>query len=362
MRSMPFPTIPLLLDVDTGIDDSLALLYAVASPEVELVAVTCVAGNVPARQVEANTRAVLELAGATRVPVALGADRPLKKRLATAEDTHGGQGLGHATLPPSTLALDPRPAVDLILEVAHARPGEVTLVTLGPLTNLALALERDPALPFLLKGWTLMGGAYRVPGNTTPTAEWNIYVDPDAARACFAAWATARATSLADANPIPLPLAMGLDVTEQARLIGEHLRHLALRAGARPADAEALAHEPARPIGTVADDPILRYVVDALRFYFEFHAANDGFYGAVVHDPFAVAATIDRTLVTAKPGFVDVETGSGPAHAMTVTDWRGLTKQPANLDVVVEGRADTFLRLLVDRLGGLAAERSGVAR
>jgi purine nucleosidase len=357
-----FPVVPLLLDVDTGIDDSLALLYAVASPEVELVAVTCVAGNVPARQVEANTRAVLELAGASGVPVALGAERPLKKRLATAEDTHGGQGLGYATLPPSSLPLDPRNAVDVILETVHARPGEITLVTLGPLTNLALALERDQALPFLLKGWTLMGGAYRVPGNTTPTAEWNIHVDPDAARACFAAWAGARATSLADGHPIPLPLAMGLDVTEQARVIGEHLRHLAVRAGARPADAEALAHEPARAVGTVADNAILAYVVDALRFYFEFHAANDGLYGALIHDPFAVAATIDRTLVTAKPVFVDIETGTGPAHGLTVTDWRGLTKQPPNLDVAVEGRADTFLRLLVDRVGGLAAERSGVAR
>jgi len=359
---MTFPVVPLLIDVDTGIDDSLALLYAVASPEVELVAVTCVGGNVPARQVEINTRAVLELAGATKVPVALGDEQPLVKQLATAEDTHGGKGIGYAELAPSTIPLDPRHAVDVILESVHARPGEITLVTLGPLTNLALALERDPALPFLLKGWTLMGGAYGVPGNTTPTAEWNIFVDPEAAKACFAAWATARATSAADGHPIPYPLAMGLDVTEKVRIIGEQLRHLAVRAGARPQDAEALAHEPAHAIGSVAEDPVLTYVVDALRFYFEFHAANDGFYGAVIHDPFAVAATIDRTLVTTKPLFVDVETGSGPAHAMTVADWRGLTKQPPNLEVGVDGKADTFLRLLVDRLGGLAADRSGVAR
>ena len=362
MALMPYTPVPLILDVDTGIDDSLALLYAVASPEVELLAVTTVAGNVGARQVEANTRAVLELAGARHVPVALGAERPLRKKLATAEDTHGGQGLGYAALPPSSLATDSRPAVDLILELVHGRPGEITLVTLGPLTNLALALEREPALPFLLKSWTLMGGAYGVPGNTTPTGEWNIFVDPEAAKACFGAWAAARATSSADGNPIPLPLAMGLDVTEQARFIPEQLRHLAVRAGARPLDAEALAHEPAVAGGTVADDPIVRYVVDALRFYFDFHAANDGFYGAFVHDPFAVAATLDRTLVATKPVFVDVETGSGPAHAMTVADWRGLTKQPPNLDVAVSGQADTFLRLLVDRVGGLAADRSGVAR
>jgi purine nucleosidase len=367
----------LILDVDTGIDDSLALLLACASPEVELLAVTCVGGNVPARQVEVNTRAVLELAGCARVPVALGAEKPLRKKLQTAEDTHGGRGLGHAELPPPSHPLDPRRAADVIVELARERPGEITLVTLGPLTNLALALEREPALPRLLAGWTLMGGAYGVPGNTTPTAEWNIFVDPDAAAAAFATWATTgsaagespRGTTpaaadlpAAGADPIPLPLAIGLDVTEQVRFLGEHLRHLALRAGARPADAEVLAHDPAVAQGSVADDPLLRYVIDALRFYFEFHAAYDGFYGAVVHDPFALAATLDRSLVKARPMFVEVETGRGPAHGMTVTDWRGLTKRPPNLDVGVSGDAATFLRMFIDRVGGLAADRSGVAR
>jgi purine nucleosidase len=358
MRSLMGSTTPLILDVDTGIDDSLALLLAVASPEVELLAVTCVGGNVPARQVEVNTRAVLELAGANRVPVALGAEKPLRKRMHTAEDTHGPRGLGHAELPPPTRPLDPRHAADLIVELVRGRPREITLVTSGPLTNLAVALEREPALPRLLAGWTLMGGAYGVPGNTTPTAEWNIYVDPHAAGAAFSAWAAAEAAD----DTIPRPLAIGLDVTEPVRFLGEQLRHLALRGGALPADADALAREPAIATGSVADDPVLRYVVDALRFYFEFHAAYDGFYGAVVHDPFALAATLDPSLVKTRPLFVDVETGRGPAHAMTVTDWRGRTKRPPNLDVAVSGESATFLRLLVDRLGGLAADRSGVAR
>lgn len=350
--------IPLLVDVDTGIDDSLALLLACATPEVELVAVTCVGGNVPARQVAENTRAVLELAGRGDVPVALGHERPLAKALATAEDTHGPRGLGHAELPPARRPLDPRPAVDHIVDTARSRPGEVTLVTLGPLTNLALALEREPALPRLLRGWTLMGGAYRSPGNTTPTAEWNVYVDPDAARTAFAAWATAGADP---SGGIARPLAMGLDVTEQARMIPEHLRHLAVRGGARPVDAEAVGHDPATAVGTVAANPVLAFIVDALRFYFEFHAASDGFYGAYIHDPFALAATLDRLLVTTTPTFVDVETGPGPAHAMTVADWRGLTGRAPNVDVATGGEADAFLRLLVERLGGLAADRSGVA-
>ncbi|HET9681718.1 MAG TPA: nucleoside hydrolase [Candidatus Limnocylindrales bacterium] len=359
------PRLPLILDVDTGIDDSLALLLAAVLPEVELVAVTTVAGNVGLAAVDENTRAVLELAGVRGVPVARGRDRPLRKALATAEDTHGPRGIGHAELPPATLAVAAQPAAETIVELARSRPGEITLVTLGPLTNLAVALDREPALPSLLRGWTLMGGAYRTPGNTTPTAEWNIYVDPDAAATCFAAWAqasTAGPESVGTDAGVPRPLAMGLDVTEQARLLPEHLRHLALRAGARPQDAELLAHEPLSVTGTVADDPIVRFIVDALRFYFEFHARSDGFYGAFVHDPFAVAATVDRGLVRTVPAFVDVETGSGPAHAMTVTDWRHLTGRGPNVDVAVDGDAPAFLRLLVERLGGLAADRSGVAR
>jgi purine nucleosidase len=352
------PSIPLIIDVDTGIDDSLALLLAAATPEVELVAVTTVAGNVPLAQVEENTRAVLELAGFAGVPVARGRDRPLVKELRTAEDTHGPRGLGHAELPPPTQPPVRQTAAEVIVEAARARPGEITLLTLGPLTNLAIALDREPALPRLLRGWTLMGGAYHVPGNTTPTAEWNIYVDPDAARAAFAAWAASQAGD----DGVPRPLAMGLDVTERARMLPEHLRHLALRAGARPQDAEALARERLAAVGSVADNPVLRFVVDALRFYFEFHATYDGFYGAVAHDPFALAATLDRALVRTTPVFVEVETGRGPAHAMTVADWRNLTRQPPNLDVAIEGDAEAFLRLLVERVGGLAAEHAGVAR
>jgi purine nucleosidase len=352
------PKTAMILDVDTGIDDSLALLFAAASPEIDLLAVTCVGGNVPARQVAENTRAVLELVGRAGVPVALGREEPLVKKMETAEATHGPKGIGYAELPPPSRPLVAGHAADLIAGAAKARPGEITLVTLGPLTNLALALEREPKLPRLLKSWTLMGGAYAVPGNTTPTAEWNVYVDPDAAKAAFAAWADA-----IERDPsIQLPLAMGLDVTEKARLIPEQLRHLALRGGARPADAETLSHEPAEAIGTVRENAVLRFVIDALRFYFEFHATYDGFYGAFVHDPFAVAATLDRTLVTTKPVFVEVETGRGPAHALTVADWRGVTKRPPNLDVAVDGNPEAFLRFLVERVGGLAADRAGVAR
>ncbi len=323
--------VPLLLDVDTGIDDALALLYAAASPEVELLSVTCVSGNVAARDVERNTRAVLELAGRGDVEVALGRETPLRKPLEIAPATHGLQGLGYAQLPPASRPLSDRDAVDVIVDAARSRPGEISLVTLGPLTNLALALDREPELPRLLRAYALMGGAYRTPGNTTPTAEWNIYVDPDAAKQVFAAWAAAQ-----DRDPsITRPLALGLDVTETVRFMPEHLERLERRRPPR--------------------DPLAGFARDALRFYFEFHAAYDGFYGAVIHDPFAVAAVLDRSLVTTQAVFVDVEAGPGLANGLTVADWRGLTRKPPNLDVAIGGDAATFIERFIERVGSLGA-------
>src|SRR3990172_6897441 len=176
---------PVILDVDTGIDDSLALLYACASPEVELVAATCVAGNVDARQVAVNTRAVLELADRADVEVALGRETPLVRPLTTTPETHGPRGIGYAELPPPSRPLSRRHAVDLLVDEARRRPGELTLVALGPLTNVALAALREPELPVLLRRLVIMGGSYRSPGNTAPTTEWNISVDPDAAAVVF---------------------------------------------------------------------------------------------------------------------------------------------------------------------------------
>jgi len=352
--------IPLILDVDTGIDDSLALLYAAASADAEIVAATCVAGNIDARQVAANTQAVLELAGRADVEVALGREVPLVRPLETTPETHGPRGLGYAELPPPSRPLSARHAVDLILDEAHRRPGEITLVTLGPLTDLALAVRRDPMLPRLLKGYTLMGGAYGVPGNTTPTNEWNIHCDPDAAKIVFRAWAEAR-----EADPsIPRPLALGLDVTEQARIFPDDVVRLARRAGSTPDDSIALAHgeDPMHATRSVASNPVVRFVADALRFYMEFHARYDGFYGAFIHDPLAVAATLDRSLVTTEALYVDVETRGELTTGMTVADRRRLTGRPPNLDVAVTANIPEFLGRLIERVGGLAAEHSDVSR
>jgi len=344
------PRTALLLDVDTGIDDSLALLYACASPEAELVAVTCVAGNVDARQVAENTRAVLELAGRDDVEVALGRETPLVRPLLTTPETHGPKGIGYAVLPPPRRPLSSRHAADLLIEEARRRPGEITLVTLGPATNLAVAVLREPELPVLLRRWVLMGGSYRSPGNTAPTTEWNASVDPDALKVAIAAFGDPgvverrRAAGLAG-----LPLALGLDVTERAKLLPGHVAALARRAGSQP--------DPARDeaAGSTATHPVIRYLEDALRFYMEFHSRYDGFYGAFIHDPLATAAALDPSLVRTEDLAVDVELGGTLTTGETVADWRRTWGRPPTLSVGVEARVDIFFERFVDRVGDLAA-------
>jgi len=347
--------LPLLLDVDTGIDDAMAILFAVASPDAELVAVTCVAGNVPAAQVAANTLAVLELAGRMDVEVALGREAPILRPLRTAEDTHGPKGIGHADLPPARTELSPRSGVDLIVEEARRRPGALTLVTLGPLTNLAAALQIEPGLPRLLRDVFVMGGAFRVQGNTTPAAEWNMQVDPEAAWLVYRAWAGA-----VESDPaVRRPIVLGLDVTERSPILPDHVVRLARAAGSRPDDSISLARgeAPLQAPRSVASNPIVRFVADALRFYMEFHATWDGFYGAHLHDPMVVAAALDPGLIRTQAVFVDVDTGPGPAGAMTVADFRGLTGRPPNVEVATELDGATFLDRWIERVGALARTR-----
>jgi purine nucleosidase len=193
-----------------------------------------------------------------------------------------------------------------------------------------------------------MGGAYRVSGNTSPTTEWNIHCDPEAAKLAFdASWPTR-------------PLALGLDVTEKAKMTPEHVVALARRAGSTPDDSIALARgeDPMHATRSVASNPIVRYVADALRFYMEFHSRYDGFYGAFIHDPLAVAAALDPTLVRTEALAVDVELGGTLTTGQTVTDWRRIWGKPPNLDVAVEANAAEFLERFIERVGRLAASRA----
>ena len=332
---------PIILDVDTGIDDSLALLYGCASVDVELVAATCVAGNVDARQVAENTRAVLELAGRPDVEVALGREVPLVRPLRIAPETHGPKGLGYAELLPPSRPLSERHAADVMVQEARGRPREVTLVALGPLTNVALAVQRDPDLPVLLRRLVIMGGAYRVPGNTAPTTEWNISVDPEAAKIVFDSFGATEVQVARKSAGMPArPLALGLDVTEKVKLTPTHLASLAARAGD---DVESPA------------SPVVRFLSDALRFYMEFHSRYDDFYGAFIHDPFALAAALDPDLVCSEALCVDVELEGTLTAGETVADWRRAWGRPPNLDIALEADAPAFLVRFVERVGDLAA-------
>ena len=323
--------VPLILDVDTGIDDSLALLYACASPEVELVAVTCVSGNIAAGQVADNTRAVLALAGRADVEVALGREIPLVRPLVVAPETHGPRGLGYADLPPPRTPISPRHAADLLIDEARRRPGELTLVTLGPLTNLAVAALREPELPRLLRRLVMMAGSYRSPGNTAPTTEWNVHVDPEALAVVLGAFESSEAAR---------PVALGLDVTERAKLTPDHLHRLRSLAGT---SSQASL--------------ITGFLEDALRFYMEFHSRYDGFYGAFVHDPLALAVALDPTLARTEPLRVEVELGGTLTTGETVTDWRRAWGRPPNLDVAVQVDAEAFMERFVERVAGLANGR-----
>jgi inosine-uridine nucleoside N-ribohydrolase len=197
--------LPIILDVDTGTDDALAIAYAVESPKIELVAATTVAGNVDIEKATANTLAVLDWLGAADVPVRQGASRPLVRPHQDASDFHHTGGLGGANIPASTRPVADERGPAAIIRMARQRPGELTLVALGPLTNVAIALNVEPRLPRMLKALVIMGGAFTVPGNTTPAAEFNILVDPEAAQQVFAAG-------------FPHLTAVGLDVTNHVAL------------------------------------------------------------------------------------------------------------------------------------------------
>ncbi|SEM36606.1 nucleoside hydrolase [Rhodococcus maanshanensis] len=337
-------TVPLIVDVDTGIDDSLALLYLLASPEAEILTIASTGGNVPVAQVAANNLAWLELCGRPDIEVTLGSPAPLTDPLRTTEDTHGPQGVGYAELPASTRSVSARSSAQAWVDIARDRPGEVTGLVTGPLTNLALALRIEPALPTLLHRIIVMGGAFHHPGNTTPKAEWNISVDPEAAREVFDAFSAAPA----DRRPVICPL----DVTETIEMRPEHLRRLAAVAGSTPAEVISESD----PVGTRshAANPIVRHLSDAVRFYLEFHRDHGQGFLAHMHDPFAAAVALGTVDYRARSATVDVELTGTLTRACTVADYYGMWGRPFNADIVVETDPDEFFSSLVDRIGHCA--------
>ncbi|MGI5218344.1 nucleoside hydrolase [Nocardia sp. CA-290969] len=332
------------MDVDTGVDDSLALLYLLASPDAEIAGIAATAGNVPAGQVAINNLAWLELAGAPEIEVALGAADPLAIPLRTTEDTHGPQGVGYAELPAPTRQISTRSAAQMWVDLARGNPGALLGLCTGPLTNLALALRIEPELPRLLRRLVIMGGAFNHPGNTTPTNEWNIHVDPEAAQIVFDAFSAAPASRR--------PVICGLDITETIEMRPDHLVRLAQRAGSTP--VETVSPDDPPTARSVASNPIVRHLTDAVRFYFDFHHSYDLGYLAHMHDPFAAAVALDPTLARTRPATVDVELTGSLTRGATIADWAGMWGRPPNADIVVATDPGLFFDRLVARLGDYA--------
>lgn len=309
----------IILDTDPGIDDALAILLALASPEVHLEAVTVVVGNCSTVQGVGNALGVLELAGASHVPVAAGLDRPLIQPVLTAPETHGETGLGYAQLPTPRQQPLAQHAVDLLIERIMAAPGEITLVAVAPLTNLALAVRREPALVQAVKEVIIMGGALRHQGNTTPQAEFNVYVDPHAAHIVYH-------------SGLPLTL-VPLDVTYQCVLT--------------QADVDRLLAVPS---------PLTHFVAEATRFYMEFHDEYQDIAGCVINDPLALALAFAPDLVETKSLYVTVDIYSELSLGKTMGDFYKAWSRPPNMQVALTVQPRRFMELFLERIEALARQ------
>lgn len=336
----------MVFDCDTGIDDSLALLYLLAHPDVTLEAIVSTAGNVPAQQVSQNNLGWLELLGRDDVEVCLGADAPLATPLMTTEETHGPLGVGYAELPAPRRGVSARPGAQAWSEITRAHPGEVVGLVTGPCTNLALAIRDDPGIPARLRRLVLMGGAFHHPGNTTPTSEWNVAVDPESWHEVLHAY------EALDGTGVALPIVCPLDLTETIEMTPDHLLRLADSAGSTP--EEVPAADDADGLRSAANNALVRAVTDAVRFYFEFHRDHDQGYIAHMHDPFAAAVALDPSIAELHAAPVDVELTGSLTRGTTVADHARVWGRPDTARIAVGTDPAAFFDTLVDRIGALA--------
>ncbi len=319
----------IIFDTDPGTDDAMALMLALNSPELDVRAITVVPGNVPAQQGLENALRMVSLANRCDIPVAAGAQHPLFQKLITAEFWHGKNGLANIELPPSKCKVDPLYAPDLIIELVHAAPHEITLVPVGPLTNIALAVERDPSIVPLVKEVILMGGSISG-GNVNAAAEANIYNDPEAAQIVFqAGW------------PVTM---VGLDVSNKTLLTKKHLAQMGETHG-----------------------PINDFIYKVASFLIDL-SAKYGWEGTAMYDPLAVGVAVDSTLVTAPAMHVEVETRGAFTRGETVANRQGyiernvlrgdryviegVDKVEPNAKVCTEVDANRFLDMFVSRIRG----------
>jgi purine nucleosidase len=304
----------IIIDTDPGQDDAVAILLALASPELELLGITAVAGNVPLALTEVNARKICELAKRPDIKVFAGASRPLIRPLVTAEYVHGKTGLNGPDLPEPAMPLQSGHAVDFIIETLMTEPaGSVTLCPLGPLTNIGMAMAREPAIIPRIQEIVLMGGGFFEGGNVTPAAEFNIYVDPHAAQIVF--------HSGVKLTMIPL------DCTHQA-----------LTTRARVSRFRAMA----TPVGIAT--------AELLEFFERFDEEKYGTDGGPLHDPCVIAYLLKPDLFKGRLINVEIETESELTLGMTVADWWGVSRRPANCTMLRHVDAEGFFDLLTERL------------
>lgn len=307
----------IIIDTDPGQDDAVAILLALASPELEVLGITCVAGNVPLPLTSKNARVVCELAGRADIKVFAGCDRPLVRPLVTAEYVHGKTGLDGIALPEPAMALQPGHAVDFLIETLRREPaGTVTLCPLGPLTNIATALQKAPDIAPRIAEIVLMGGAYFEVGNTTPAAEFNVHVDPQAAEIVFH-------------SGVPL-VVLPLDATHQVLT--------------NRARIEAF-----RGLGT----PVGHAVASWTDFFERFDMEKYGSEGAPLHDPCVIAYLLQPNLFEGRHINVEIETVSELTMGMTVADWWRVTDREPNAYFVGRANAEGFYALLTEKLARL---------
>ncbi|MCY4136058.1 MAG: nucleoside hydrolase [bacterium] len=308
---------PIIIDTDPGQDDAIAILAALASDELEVLGITAVAGNVPLELTARNALILVELAGRTDVPVFAGCDRPLRRDLVTAEHVHGKTGIDGADLPDPTTELQPQSAVDWMAEtLLAASEREITICPVGPMTNVATVLEAAPEAARNIREIVCMGGGFFDGGNTTPTAEFNVFVDPEAAQLVLHCGA-----------PVTM---LPLDVTHKALMTDawiNQVRALGTRTGAAAAGM--------------------------LDFYERFDVDKYGTFGGPLHDPNVIAYLLRSDLYSGRHCNVEVETESPLTTGMTVVDWWDVTDRPANCQYITEVDSDGFYELLLNLLARL---------
>jgi len=306
----------IIIDTDPGVDDALTFLLALASPEIQLEALTTTQGNVTLEKATRNALSVLELGRASHIPVASGSRYPLVQPLRASAYVHGESGIGNSQLPEPQTKPVAQHAVDYLIKRVLAEPNEISIFPIGPLTNIAMAIRKEPRFAKAVNELVIMGGAILEHGNSTPQAEFNIYVDPHAAHIVFH-------------SGIPITL-IPLDVTHKCLLLQPHVDRL-----------------------MKIPSPISRFIRDAIEIYLKY-SFELGYAGSALHDPLTLATIIAPELLTLKEYYVDVDISGGVSMGKTFADILNVTKQPANMKVAMNVRGEEFIELFLQRMEALS--------